>query len=93
MATICLWLYGPVNIGHILSFLIYTQSVGLLGWEITSLQGRYLHTEQHKQNKSTKISMPRGVLKPMIPVFEQAKTIHVLDHTATVINRCMATIP
>jgi hypothetical protein len=29
-------------------FLIYTQSVGLLGRGISPSQGRYLHTEQHK---------------------------------------------
>jgi hypothetical protein len=38
---------------RIFSFLIYTQSVGLLGRGISPLQGRYLHTEQNKQNKST----------------------------------------
>jgi hypothetical protein len=27
---------------------LFTQSVGLLGREIRPLQGRYLHTEQHK---------------------------------------------
>jgi hypothetical protein len=30
------------------SSLIYTQSVGLLGREISPSQGRYLHAEQHK---------------------------------------------
>jgi hypothetical protein len=30
------------------SFLIYTQSVGLLGLGISLSQGRYLHTEQHR---------------------------------------------
>jgi hypothetical protein len=28
-------------------FLIYTQSVGLLGWGMCLSQGRYLHTDQH----------------------------------------------
>jgi hypothetical protein len=31
----------------------YAQSVGLLGRVISPLQGCYLHTEQHKQNKRT----------------------------------------
>jgi hypothetical protein len=31
----------------------YTQSVGLLRREINPTQGRCLHTEEHKQNKST----------------------------------------
>jgi hypothetical protein len=30
------------------TFLIYTQSVGILGRGISPSQGRYLHTEQHK---------------------------------------------
>jgi hypothetical protein len=37
-----------VNLGRFFSFLIYTQSVGLLGRGISPLQGLYLHTEQHK---------------------------------------------
>jgi hypothetical protein len=44
-----LWLYSPLDLGRFFSFLIYTQSVGLLGRGISPLQGRYLHTEQHKQ--------------------------------------------
>jgi hypothetical protein len=68
------------------SFLIYTQSVGLLGWGISPSQGRYLHTEQHKQNKRTQTSMPQVVFEPTIPAFERAKTIHALDGTATVIG-------
>jgi hypothetical protein len=35
------------NLGGFFSFLIYTQSVGLLGRRISPSQGRYLHTEQH----------------------------------------------
>jgi hypothetical protein len=31
--------------------LFYSQLVGLLGWVISSLQGLYLNTGQHKQNK------------------------------------------
>jgi hypothetical protein len=34
-----------VGLGHFNSFLIYTQSVGLLGQGISPSQGRYLHTE------------------------------------------------
>jgi hypothetical protein len=37
-----------MDLGHFFSFLIYTQSVGLLGRGISPSQGRYLHTEQHK---------------------------------------------
>jgi hypothetical protein len=34
-----------VDLGRFLSFLIYTQSVGLLGRGIRASQGRYLHAE------------------------------------------------
>jgi hypothetical protein len=44
-----LWLYGPLlGLGSFFSFLIYTQSVELLGRGISPPQGRYLHTEEHK---------------------------------------------
>jgi hypothetical protein len=47
--SIYLWLYRPLlGLGRFLSFLIYTQAVGLLGWGISLSQGRYLHIEQHK---------------------------------------------
>jgi hypothetical protein len=36
-----------------------TQSVGILPREISPTQGLYLHTGQHKQNKSIQILMPR----------------------------------
>jgi hypothetical protein len=63
-----------------------TQSVGLLGRGISLLQGRYLHTRQHKQNKSIQTSMPWVGFEPMIPAFERAKTVHALDRAATVIG-------
>jgi hypothetical protein len=48
-----------LDLGHFFSFIIFlTQSVGLLGWGISPLQGRYLHTEQHK-HKRTQTSMPQ----------------------------------
>jgi hypothetical protein len=38
----------------LLQFLnLFTQSVGILGQGIRPSQGRYLNTEQHKQNKRT----------------------------------------
>jgi hypothetical protein len=37
-----------VDFGCFFSFLIYTQSVGLLGRGVSPSEGRYLHTEQHK---------------------------------------------
>jgi hypothetical protein len=66
------------------SFLIHTQSAGLLGREISLSQGRYLHTEQHKQNKRTQTSMPWVGFEPMMPVVERTKMV---DRAATVISR------
>jgi hypothetical protein len=43
--SIYLWLYSPYGPSPIFSFLIHTQSVGLLGRGISPSQGRYLHTE------------------------------------------------
>jgi hypothetical protein len=51
------------------------KSVGLFGREISPLQGRYLHTRQHKLNERTQTSMPRLGFEPTIPVFERAKTV------------------
>jgi hypothetical protein len=63
-----------------------TQSVCLLGREISPSQGRYLHRGQHKQNKRTETSMPQVGFEPTIPVFERAKIIHALDRAATVLG-------
>jgi hypothetical protein len=38
------------------------------------------------QNKRTQPSMPRVGFEPTIPVFERAKTVHVLDRAAAVIG-------
>jgi hypothetical protein len=45
------------------NFLIYTQSVGLLGRVMNPSQGRYLHTEQHKNriNAQTDIHASSGI--------------------------------
>jgi hypothetical protein len=40
------------GLGRFFSFLIYTQSVGLLGRGMSPSQGLYLHTEQHKHRIS-----------------------------------------
>jgi hypothetical protein len=42
-----------VDLDHFSSFLIYTQSVGLLGRGISLSQGRHLQTEQHKRRINT----------------------------------------
>jgi hypothetical protein len=77
-----------VEIGRFFSFLIHTPLRGLLGRGIRRSQGRYLHTERHKQSKRTQTSMPRVELEPTIPVFEKAKTVHALDRAAIVIGVC-----
>jgi hypothetical protein len=44
------------------------------------------HRTTQTQNKRTQTSMSRVGFKPMIPVLEQAKTVHALDRVATVIG-------
>jgi hypothetical protein len=46
----------------------------------------HTHTEQHKQNKHTQTPMPQVGFKPMISMFELAKTVNVLDCATTVIG-------
>jgi hypothetical protein len=45
--------YSPLDLGPFFSFLMYTQSVGLLGRGISQSQGRNLHTEQHRHRINT----------------------------------------
>jgi hypothetical protein len=80
-----LWLYSPSNFGRLFSFLIlYT--VGTTPWMgIGPSQGRYLHTEQHKQNKHTETSMPRVGFEPTTPVSEQAMTVLIYSGSAVCI--------
>jgi hypothetical protein len=49
-------------------------------------QGRYVHTEQQKENKYTETSMPLVGFEPTIPLFQRANTVHALDRVATVIE-------
>jgi hypothetical protein len=72
------------------SELISRQSVGLLG-RVISPVARPLPTHRTQtQEKRGPTSMPRVGFKPTIPVFEQAKTVQVLDRAATVINRVLS---
>jgi hypothetical protein len=82
------WLYSPLlGPGLFFSFVIFfTQTVGLLGRVISTSQGRYLHTGQHKQNKRTETFRPSVGFEPMISAFEGAKIVHALDRAATVIS-------
>jgi hypothetical protein len=52
-------LYSPCGPWPIFSLLIYSQSVGLLGWVISSSQGLYLNTEKHIYTPN--IHAPSGI--------------------------------
>jgi hypothetical protein len=65
----------------------FLQSVGLLGRVISSLQGLYLNTGQHKHRINTythQTSIPCVGFEPTNPASERAKTVHALDRSATV---------
>jgi hypothetical protein len=82
-----LWLYSPWGPWPLFSFLIYTQSVGLLGRGMRPSQGRYLYTEQHKHRiNAHRHPYLKVGFEPTIPVFERARTVHALDCAATVIG-------
>jgi hypothetical protein len=49
-------------------------------------QDRYLHAEQHKQDKRTQTSTPQVGFDTMIPAFDRAKTVDDLDRAATLIG-------
>jgi hypothetical protein len=79
-------LYSPLGPWPLIfSFMIILQTVGLLGRVISSTQGLYLNTRQHKHNKHIhQTSMPCVGFEPSIPAPERAKTVHALDLSATV---------
>jgi hypothetical protein len=69
---------GPWQLFQFLD--LFTQSVGLLGREISPSQGRYLlYRTAQTHNKRTQISMHPVGFEPAIAVFERA-----LDRAATV---------
>jgi hypothetical protein len=47
------------------------------------------YTQDNTKNKCTQIFMPRVRFKPTITALERVKTVHDLDHAATVIGRVM----
>jgi hypothetical protein len=61
-------------------------SVGLLGRVISSSQGLpvHKHRKTHTYTHKHQTSMPWVGLEPTIPASERAKTVHVLDRSATV---------
>jgi hypothetical protein len=79
-------IYGStafVDLVRFFSFLIYTQSIGLLG---RGSAYRTTHRTTQTQNKRTQTTMLRVVFEPTIAVFERAKSVHALDHAVTVIG-------
>jgi hypothetical protein len=80
------WLYSPYGPWPIFQFRNLYTIGSTLGRGISPSHGRYLQTEQHKQNKRTQISMPRVGIEPTSLAFERAKTFQALDRAATVIG-------
>jgi hypothetical protein len=89
------WLYSPLGPWSLIfSFMIILQTVGLLGWVISSSQGLYLNTGQHKHRINTytyQTSMPCVWFEPTIPAFERPKAVHALDPSATVTGTVSST--
>jgi hypothetical protein len=87
-STWCLFTYGftaPLflDVGRYFSFLIlYTN--GRTTWTGDQPATRPLttHRTTQSQNKRTTTSMTQVGFEPTIPVFERAKTVHVLDRAA-----------
>jgi hypothetical protein len=78
-----------VDLGRFLTFLMYTQSVRLLGRGIRSLQDLCLPRTTQTQLKGTQYRHPclEWDSNPMIPVFERTKTVYALDGATTVIGK------
>jgi hypothetical protein len=66
----------------------FSQTIGRIGRGISPLQGRHLHTAQHKHRVNahthTQTSMSWVEFEPTIPVSERAKTVHAVYRAATV---------
>jgi hypothetical protein len=81
--SIYLSIYGStalVDLGSFFSFLIYTQSVGLLGRGISPSQGRYLHKKKHQHRiNAHRHPCIEWESNPRAPAFERGKTVHALD--------------
>jgi hypothetical protein len=74
-----------VDLGSFFSCLIYTVSRTSQMGDQPVARPLPTHRTTQTQNKCTQTSMPGVRFEPMIPVFKQAKTVHALDHAATVI--------
>jgi hypothetical protein len=89
--SVCLSVYGSTTLCWTLaafsvSWSYYT--VGRTLWMGDQPVARQLpaHRTAETQNKRTQTSIPQVGFEPTIPVFEQAKTVHALESTATVIG-------
>jgi hypothetical protein len=85
------WLYSPLlGPGLFFTFVIFfTQTVGLLGQEISSSQGRYLHTLQHKHriNEHTDIHALRGI-RTHDPSFRARKRLFLIPNIFCCTQSC-----
>jgi hypothetical protein len=87
--SIYLWLYSPLlGLALFFGFFIF-YTVGRTPWTEDQAFARPLpsHRTAQLQNKRTQTSMPQVGFEPTIPVFERAKTVHVLDRAATSVGR------
>jgi hypothetical protein len=67
------------------NFMIILQTVGPLGWVISSSQSFYLNTEQHKHRIHTYQTFMLSVgFKPTILAFKWAETVPASDRSAAV---------
>jgi hypothetical protein len=83
-----LWLYSPFSgLGSFFNFLIF-YTVNRTSWTGDQSVARPLpaHRTAQTQNKGTQASVAQVGFEPTIPVFERAKTVHVLDRAATVLG-------
>jgi hypothetical protein len=87
---------APVGPGLFFSFMIILQTVGLLGRVISSSQGLYLNTGQHKHRMNTythQTSKSCVGFEPTILASKRAKTVHPLDRSAAVIGPVLLCSP
>jgi hypothetical protein len=84
--SIYLWLYcpfvGPWPLFQFLNLYIVGRTPCTGDQPVARPLPTYRTTQT--QNKSTQTAMPGVGFEPTIPVFERAKTVHVLDRAATV---------
>jgi hypothetical protein len=86
--TLYVWLHSPLlGLVRSFSFLIFTQSIRLLGRGISQPVARTLLAKRTAQTqKNSQTAMPQVGFEPKIPLFEHVKTVLALDIAATVIG-------